>query len=74
MESPGGLAFGDLALSLPSMAQVTAAAWVGSMAWELPHATGIAKKKKKLAVDVFLTIQYSCGNLQLYTIGVSMIS
>lgn len=73
MESPGGLAFGDLALSLPSMAQVTAAAWVGSMAWEHPHATGIAKKKKNLAFNVFDN-SISCGNLQLYTIGVSMIS
>jgi len=26
------------------MAQVTAVVWVPSLAWELPHATGMAKK------------------------------
>ena len=29
------------------MAQVTAVATVQSLAWELPHAKGTAKKKKK---------------------------
>ena len=28
-------------------ASVAAVAWVHSLAWELPHATGVAKKKKK---------------------------
>ena len=30
-----------------SLVLVTAVAWVQSLAWELPHATGAAKKKKK---------------------------
>ena len=29
------------------MAWVTAVVWVGSLAWELPHATGMALKKKQ---------------------------
>ena len=29
------------------MAWVTAIVWVQSLAWELPHAIGMAKKKKK---------------------------
>ena len=29
------------------MTQVTAMAWVPSLAWELPHAVGTATKKKK---------------------------
>ena len=29
------------------MTQVTAMAWVPSLAWELPHAEGAAEKKKK---------------------------
>ena len=27
------------------MAQITAVAWIRSLAWELPYATGMAKKK-----------------------------
>ena len=30
------------------MTQVAAVAWVQSLAWELPHAMGAAKKKKKV--------------------------
>ena len=28
-------------------ARVTAVAWIGSLAWELPHTRGIGQKKKK---------------------------
>ena len=38
----------DPALSLPHLwQQVTVAAWIQSLAWELPYVVAIAKKKKK---------------------------
>ena len=40
LEFPGGLAVKDSAV-------VTAVVWVQPLAWELPHAMGSAKKKKK---------------------------
>ena len=34
----------------PALAQVTAEAWVPSLAWELPYATGVAKNKKDMPI------------------------
>ena len=45
-EFPGGLAVKDSAASL-LMTQVTVVTWVWSLAWELLHAMGLAKKRKK---------------------------
>lgn len=41
-----GLQVEDLVFSL-AVARVTAMTQVGSLAWELPHATGRVKKEKK---------------------------
>ena len=45
MEVCGGLAVKDPALSLLWL-RSTAMGWVRSLAWELLHATGVAKNKK----------------------------
>ena len=51
-EFTGGAAFyGSSALT--ASAQVATVARVQAAAWELPHATGIAKKKKKGRVSCF---------------------
>ena len=36
----------DLVLAA-AVAQVATVAWIQSLAWEFPHAAGVAKKKKK---------------------------
>ena len=65
------------------MAQVAAVAWVSSLAQELPHATGMPKKKKKkgdyhwgligLGADVFGDISGSsnsqCKSQHIVLIG-----
>ena len=35
-----------------AVAQVAAAAWIWSLAWELPYAVGSAVRKKKLVTSV----------------------
>ena len=39
-------------------AQVTAVVWVPSLAWELPHDIGMAKKKKKKELCAFPIVYY----------------
>ena len=45
LEFPGGLAMKGSSI-FTAVAQVTAEVWVQSLAWELLHAVGVAKKKK----------------------------
>ena len=41
------VAYGEGSGVITAVAQVTAMLWVWSLAWELTHATGIAKKDNK---------------------------
>ena len=52
-ELPGGSAGYSV---VTAVAQVAAVVWVWSLVLELPHATGVAKKKKKI---IFKTFQSS---------------
>ena len=45
LEFPGG-SVGEGSGIVTTVALVTAEAWVRSLAWELPHAMKVAKKKK----------------------------
>ena len=47
-----------------AVAQVTDEAWVQSLAWELPHAMGVAKKFK--SKNKKLSEQISCKNYLVY--------